>query len=308
MSRSTATAARTASRDLAVDRRDADQRFADGVEAHRRRPPRRRCRARRRVQRPSASSATCAAAATSAKSLRRALTSWKPAPTRAFVPDRKADRRRCSRRACIAVIIGPDEEIIAPRRVRCAATRCAARCCRRASPAPAGSRPPDRRSRPSRRPCRGCASALADQRQRLASSGTLRGDRVMVQRGDLPRRRADATAVAVVADAVQLGDARDVDQPRGRASRIAIMGTSVCPPAMIAASSSAASSRRPLRSSALSHSRKGPPSCTLPSGCWTDTIAAAAPRDPPPCRQPGMTFERHTVMSVNHQRTVACAC
>ena len=43
------------------------------------------------VQRPDASSATCAAADASAKSLRRALISWKPAPTRAFVPDRKAD-------------------------------------------------------------------------------------------------------------------------------------------------------------------------------------------------------------------------
>ena len=46
-----------------------------------------------------------------------------------------------------------------------------------------------------------------------ASSGTLRAIVSIVQRGDLARRRADRDRRAVVANAVQLADARNVDQP-----------------------------------------------------------------------------------------------
>ena len=63
------------------------------------------------VQRPDSSSATCAAAETSAKSLRRALTSWNPTPMR---PVCQTGKRISVMQepGVIAVIIGPYEEFI----------------------------------------------------------------------------------------------------------------------------------------------------------------------------------------------------
>ena len=83
---------------------------------------------------------------------------------------------------------------------------------------------------------------MADPRQRFGQQRQLaRNDRIALG-NTLSCHRADRHAIAIVANEGEIGNPGDVDEPRRRASRIASMGISVCPPAMTRAPSSAASS------------------------------------------------------------------
>ena len=191
-----ATAARTASRDLARPTgaiRSARRRRRRAAAAS---PSRRRCRARRPCTVRHRSSATCAAAATSAKSLRRALTSWKPTPTRCLRARPESGSRSTQSPCVIAVIIGPTKK--SSRRDRCAAVpRCAARCSpleRRQHQRNLGGRIGVRDRAADRAAI--ARGGMSDERQRQREQRHLAGDQwSCVRRGDLTRRRADRDRV-----------------------------------------------------------------------------------------------------------------
>ena len=182
-------------------------------------PPRRARPARRRTQ---------------AKSPRWRLTSSKALPT----PDREADLGSRHSPCPIAVSIGPKKNSsagidagrqLSPSTIAAPSTT-----------APAESRPTDRHSRSSRRRCRGCGSAHG--RPRAAPAQQRHAARMTGSCSTSPgawwRRQRRAGLVA----SCKLRQRLMSISFAGRASRIAIIGTRLCPPAINRASSSPASS------------------------------------------------------------------